>query len=128
MELGLADVSLLERCPPFRGCLLTVFIHLLSLSLSLSGADICSVCTEAGMFAIRARRKVCRNSYTTTPSIIIYKHLTFSLSIFINGIGVSIGGTLMQFSEQIVFGVHPMRVCVWVGGGWHVTTGVTWED
>ena len=26
--------------------------------LTFSGAEICSVCTEAGMFAIRARRKV----------------------------------------------------------------------
>ena len=37
----------------------------LASSPSLSGADIRSVCTEAGMFAIRARRKVsCEASVT----------------------------------------------------------------
>lgn len=39
-------------------CALCPWAVSVELSLSLPGAEIRSVCTEAGMFAIRARRKI----------------------------------------------------------------------
>jgi SpoVK/Ycf46/Vps4 family AAA+-type ATPase len=44
-----------------------------------TGADLRSVCTEAGMFAVRQRRKVC--STTTTTIIIIVFFLLLNLAL-----------------------------------------------
>lgn len=45
-------------CPVSPGSQCWVVYPCLSVCLSLPGAEIRSVCTEAGMFAIRARRKI----------------------------------------------------------------------
>jgi len=56
-ERGIRFDLLARLCPNCTG--LFVFISLWRHLLYCIGADIRSVCTEAGMFAIRSRKKVC---------------------------------------------------------------------